>query len=274
MGHTTEKIVVLAAGLGKRMRQVDALAQLDERQKQVAQTGVKALIPIDLDRPFLDYVLTSVAAAGCRRVCLVVGPRHDQIRRYYSEQTGGRLVFEFAVQREPLGTANALLAAEEFVAADDFLTINSDNYYPTAALAALRELGDFGAVGFRRGGLVSGGNIPPERIASFAIMRTGQNGRLDRIVEKPGPDELAAGTDDDLISMNCWSFRPAIFEACRAIPPSPRGEFEIPDAVAYSIDKLRHSYRVVLSDEPVLDLSSRCDVKPVAERLRGIEVRL
>jgi len=274
MSHTTEKIVVLAAGLGKRMRRADSDAQLDEKQDEVARTGVKALIPIGLNRPFLDHVLTNVAEAGCRRVCLVVGPRHGEIRRYYSELGGGRLVFEFAVQQEPLGTANALLAAEEFAAADDFLTINSDNCYPVAPLAALREAGGFGAVGFRRGGLLSGGNIPPERITSFAIMHTDANGHLDRIIEKPGPEQMAAGTDDDLISMNCWRFGSAIFDACRAIRPSSRGEYEIPDAVAYSIDKLGHSYQIVPSDEPVLDLSSRRDVQAVAERLQGIEVRL
>jgi glucose-1-phosphate thymidylyltransferase len=272
MIHTTEKIVVLAAGLGRRMRQADTDAPLDERQNLVAQTGVKALMPID--RPFLDYVLTNVADAGCRRVCLVVGPRHDVIRRYYAGLSGGRLGFEFAVQPEPLGTANALMAAERFVEEDDFLTINSDNYYPTSALAALCELGGFGTVGFRRGALLSGGNILPDRMASFAVMRTDRDGRLTRIVEKPGPEELAASTDDDLISMNCWRFGPVIFEACRAIRPSSRGEYEIPDAVAYSINQLGHAYRIVNSDAPVLDLSSRRDVKAVAERLRDIEVRL
>ena len=58
----TDKAVILARGLGTRMRKSDADAPLDARQAAVAETGVKALIPID--RPFLDYVLHVVAQAG------------------------------------------------------------------------------------------------------------------------------------------------------------------------------------------------------------------
>ena len=74
--------------------------------------------------------------------------------------------------------------------------------------------------------------------------------------------------------MNCWGFGPAIFEACRAIAPSPRGEVEIPDAVQYSIDRLGERYEVVRCKAPVLDLSSRADVAPVAALLAGKEVCL
>ena len=64
----TDKLVVLARGLGTRMRHRDDSAWLEDEQAAVAETGVKALIPID--RPFLDYVLSAAAEAGCRRVCL------------------------------------------------------------------------------------------------------------------------------------------------------------------------------------------------------------
>ena len=46
-----DKVVVLARGLGKRMRRNDGTAQVDG-QAAVAEAGIKALIPID--RPFLD----------------------------------------------------------------------------------------------------------------------------------------------------------------------------------------------------------------------------
>ena len=69
-----DKVVILARGLGTRMRAGNAEADLDAGQEAVAATGVKALIPID--RPFLDYVLGDLAEAGYRRVCLVIGPEH------------------------------------------------------------------------------------------------------------------------------------------------------------------------------------------------------
>ena len=72
-----DKVVILARGMGSRMRRGDSSAGLDERQAAVADSGVKALIPID--RPFLDYVLSRVADAGYRRVCLVIGPEHARV---------------------------------------------------------------------------------------------------------------------------------------------------------------------------------------------------
>lgn len=95
-----DKAVILARGLGKRMRRADSDASLDGRQQAVAETGIKALIPIG--RPFLDYVLSGLADAGYRRVCLVVAPDHEVIRRYYQEEIRPeRVSIEFAVQPEP-----------------------------------------------------------------------------------------------------------------------------------------------------------------------------
>ena len=77
-----DKAVILARGLGTRMRQEDPGAGLSQAQKEVARSGIKALIP--LGRPFLDYVLSGLADAGYRRVCLVIGPEHEALRRYCS----------------------------------------------------------------------------------------------------------------------------------------------------------------------------------------------
>ena len=72
--------MILARGLGSRMRREDGAA-LDPAQASVADTGVKAMIPIG--RPFLDYVLSGLADAGCDAVCLVIGPEHGVVRDYY-----------------------------------------------------------------------------------------------------------------------------------------------------------------------------------------------
>ena len=82
--RTIDKVVVLARGLGTRMVKRNDTAKLSARQAAVADTGVKALIPID--RPFLDYVLSVAAEAGYRRVCLVIGPEHKELRDYYANQ--------------------------------------------------------------------------------------------------------------------------------------------------------------------------------------------
>src|SRR5258705_7379841 len=107
------KAVILARGLGKRMRQLDERATIDAEQAAVADQGIKAMIPIG--RPFLDYVLSALADADCGDVCLVIGPEHSSIREYY-ERPGllNRVRLSFAIQPRPVGTADAILAAEPF----------------------------------------------------------------------------------------------------------------------------------------------------------------
>jgi len=76
------------------------------------------------------------------------------------------------------------------------------------------------------------------------------------------------------VSMNIWCFDAGIFDPCRTVQPSARGELEIPGAVQHAIDAYGRRFRTVPLRAPVLDLSSRADIAGVAERLAGVDVRL
>jgi dTDP-glucose pyrophosphorylase len=268
-----DTVVIMARGLGTRMRKTDAAASLTPDQAAVAATGLKAMIPID--RPFLDYVLHDLIQIGFSRVVLVIGPEHDQVRRYYREEhPPRRLHVEFAVQAEPRGTADAVAAARDYVGDALFLVLNSDNYYPPVALSALRTATGPAVVAFDQDSMVAGSNIEPERIGKFAVVDSTSAGELQRIIEKPSPEVLAALRRPVGVSMNCWRFDHTIFAACQRVQPSVRGELELTDAVQVAIDELGVRFRVIHCKAPVLDLSSRADVAAVTERLRGREVSL
>jgi len=253
------------------MRRAESGVALDPEQEAWAAAGQKGMIPVG--RPFLDHVLSGLADAGYTRVCLVIGPEHHAIRAYY---TGAgrpeRVTIEFAIQEHPLGTADAVLAAESLSAGEFFLAVNADNLYPREALEALRKLDGPGLAGFRRSGLVRGGLIPPEKILAFALIEADADGYLTRIVEKPDPEAARSFGSDPLVSMNAWMLPPSIFASSRAITPSPRGELELQDAVRDNIEQRGERYRVIPFDAGVIDLSSRADIPVVAELLRGREV--
>jgi glucose-1-phosphate thymidylyltransferase len=264
------KAVVLARGLGKRMRQEDQAASLDPAQAAMAETGIKALIPIG--RPFLDYVLSELADAGYEEACLVIGPEHGAVLDYYAvESPPRRIHVDFAIQKEALGTADALLAAEAFAAGEDFLVVNSDNYYPVEALRRLRLLSEPGTALFERAALLSESNMEPERVRAYAVCTVSPEGYLTGILEKPDAAALAEAGPNPLISMNCWRFGPSIFGPCRDTPPSPRGEKELPRAVHEGVTAGLLRLRVIRWRGGVLDLSRRADVATVAERLKNIE---
>ena len=262
------KAVILARGLGKRMRQNDDEARLDPAQAAAADSGVKAMVPVG--RPFLDYVLSALADAGFTRACLVIGPEHGAVREYYQHLRPSRIEVRFSIQQEPIGTANAVLAAKEFAGADEFLVINSDNYYPTDVLQAVQCLSQPGTVLFEAASLVRHSNIPEERLRAFASCVVDLEGYLVEIAEKPSDDDFGAAK---LVSMNCWRFGLEIFSACRDVPLSPRGEYELPLAVRVGIQR-GMKLRAAISQGGVLDLSRRSDIATVTERLNYVQVAL
>ncbi|HKD17180.1 MAG TPA: sugar phosphate nucleotidyltransferase [Thermoanaerobaculia bacterium] len=266
------KAVVLAAGIGSRMRRPDPGADLDAEQRSAADRGLKALVPI-AGRPFLDHALSRLADAGILDVVLVVGPSTRAIRDHYEASCPGRVHLAFAEQPEPRGSADALLAAERFADGGEFLAMNSDDLYPVSALRGLRTLGGPGLPVFERRALLEKSNFSPERIGGFAVLRLDPGGFLGGIVEKPDSADLSAPDGEVLLSMNLWRFPPAIFDACRRVPESVRGEQELPQAVGLGIASGTLRLATFRCDEPVLDLTTRGDVAVVSERLRGVEAR-
>lgn len=264
-----DRVVILARGLGTRMRKEDASAGLDETQATAANSGVKGMIPIG--RPFLDFVLTAIADAGFKHVCIVIGPEHEAISDYYSLRAPpSRVSVTFAVQEKPLGTADAVLAAEEFARGYPFVVINSDNYYPVEALAKLRETPAPALVGFARSTLVESGNVAADRVERFGALEIDEKGILESIT----PRKHAAGPPSGEVyaSMNCWLFDSRIFDVCRTVPMSQRGELELTRAVQMAVDSLGMQFTVVPMNAAVLDLSTRADIASVKERLSASAV--
>jgi len=225
-------------------------------------------------RPFLDYVLSALADAAIETVTLVVSPDADEMRDYFTRtHVPQRVRVRFAVQAEPRGTADAVLAAGDAVDDAPFLVLNSDNYYPVQAYSDLSAIGASGLVAFEAETLVREGRLEPERVLRYALVDADDDGWLRTVREKPGEDDPLARRAERWVSMNLWSFTPVIFEACARVRPSPRGELEIQDAVNLAVRELGERFRVLTMHAGVLDLSSRADVAFVAARLADIEPR-
>lgn len=261
------------------MRRLDATALLDETQAAVADSGVKGMIPIanatgeGVARPFLDYVISALADAGVSRVLLVLGPEHDAVRQYYNQTARPkRVAVSFAIQEQPLGTANAVVAAADAIGDESFIVINADNYYPVEALERLVQSETAATIAFDRDALVRDGNIDKDRVRAFAVLQVSDDGRLTQIIEKPG-DRIDLNSEAARwVGMNCWVVTPELADACRRVPKSVRGEFELPEGVGLALREgveIR-AERVAL---PVLDLSSRNDIASVNAQLARISVQ-
>jgi len=268
----TAQAVILARGLGSRMRRAEAAVALDDAQARAAAAGQKGMMPT-LGRPFLDFVLSALADAGVRDVTLVVAPDHAAMREYYEMQSPPRRVrLRWAVQETPRGTADAVLVAAGHVDDAPFLALNSDNYYPVSSYDALCAMGGAGLVAYEAEALVRDGNIDRERVMAYALLDIDDAGVLRDIVEKPAADHPLARRAERWVSMNLWSFTPRIFEACRRVRPSVRGELELQDAVMIASRELGEAFHAVRAHAGVLDLSRREDVVTIGAHLRDVVV--
>ena len=273
------KAVLLARGLGSRMKQ-DGDGPLTAGQTAAAAAGAKGMMPIPStaltasgSRPFLDYVLSALADAGCSSVCFVVAPDHSAIRNYYDgEGRPSRLSIEYAVQPIADGTARAVQSAEAFAGDSPFIVLNSDNLYPSIVLRSLVELTGPGLPAFAVDSLVHDSGFPRERVTGFAAIEVDERGRLTGIVEKPGQAYYDKVGSRALISMNLWRFDRRIFDACRDVPLSARGEYELPEAVGLAASR-GVAFQTFTASGAVLDLSRRSDVSVVSARLAGVEPR-
>ena len=267
------------------MKQDAGAAPLSATQAAAAASGAKGMMPIENQnqesgnrnqggaRPFLDYVLSALADAGCSSVCLVVAPDHKGIRNYY--ENGGRpsrLTIEYAVQPIANGTARAVQCAESYAGRAPFLVLNSDNLYPAEILRKLVELDGPGLPSYERDSLIRDSGFPAERVASFAALEVDRDNNLTRIVEKPGQEYFDASGPRALVSMNVWRFDHRIFAACRDVPLSTRGEYELPEAVGLAVER-GVKFQTFRAGGAVLDLSRRSDVALVSARLAGVEPR-
>ena len=107
-------VLILAGGLGTRLR-------------STYDDGPKVMAPVD-GRPFLWYLLTSLAKAGFEQVVLCVGYRHDQIDEWLGDGSGFGLAINYSQETAPLGTAGALrLAYSRYGSAPRFIAMNGDS---------------------------------------------------------------------------------------------------------------------------------------------------
>lgn len=260
--------MILAAGLGTRMRRPAAGVTLTAEQERAAATGIKTLIPI-AGQTLLDRLVAALAAVGVAEICVVVGPAHRPLVEHCRRLAAGGRAVTTAVQPAPRGTADALLAAESFAAGRPFLMLNSDNLYAAADLARLAALGGAGLLAVARRRALAAG-LADEKLRAWAVVESDHRGCLAGLVEKPDPAVWRGLAEPVLLSTNAWRFGPEIFAACRRVAPSPRGELELPAAVLDAIAR-RPGFcvRILEAEEAVLDLSERADVAALEARWGG-----
>ncbi len=227
--------VILAAGKGTRLHPVTA-------------TRSKAMAPV-AGKPIVQRVIDTFTANGVDSFVLVVSPEDTEIRDYFSENAPSGLSITFVDQVERLGMAHALgLAAPEITG--PFLLSACDNLVPESFVGNL--ISKFKSQSCDA--VLSLKPVAQERIPSVGIVDVADDGLVRRIVEKPTIEEAPS----NIGSMPLYLFSAGILEYLPKVKPSPRGEYELQDAIQMLIEDGKPVYG--LFTETRLQLTNTTDL--------------
>jgi len=184
------------------------------------------MLPI-LGKPIVERVMETFYANGVRDFILVVSQDDRDIVKYFDEESELKVNITFVVQEERLGMANALQRATPFIH-QDFVLSACDNLAPAQHVAELMER--------RQKDEAVHATLSLMRIDPSSVSKTGivemVDGRVTHIVEKPRPEEAPS----NIASLPLYVFTPRILAYLPQIPVSPRGEYELQDAIQMLIE--------------------------------------
>lgn len=208
------KVAIAAAGQGTRML-------------HLTKGKSKHLIRVK-KRPFLAYLLDNLFLAGYRDLILVVGYKEELVKEFLEKykpplkslrpnQYKIRMVSQYEIlgpKEKIYGTACPLMCLENIIKKSDFIYLCGDNLYSVRDLKAMNIGGKYNYVA----------SIYRKNPEKYGVL-LGEEGVLKKIVEKP------KGFLGNWVNTGLYKFTPEIFNKVKRIKKSPRGEYEITDAI-------------------------------------------
>jgi dTDP-glucose pyrophosphorylase len=210
------KAVLLAAGRGTRMRELTA----DVPKPMIRVRG----------KPILLHIIEGLQGGGIKDFLIIVGYHGETIREYFGDGTCQGLRIQYVTQTVQDGTGRVVELARDFVFGEPFILhygdilIDRKNYL---RLVSLPE--DVEAIVTVKAG---------EDCSKGGAVFVNEDMEITDVREKPAPGEPTS----PWYNAGIYAFRPGIFEWTAKLQPSPRGEYELTDAIrslAQSSKKVR-----------------------------------
>ncbi len=201
------KAVILAAGRGTRMK--DLTDELPKPMVRVKGT------------PILESIVRGLVANGIGRILIVVGWRKEVIFDHFGDGSSFGCSIEYIEQVVQDGTGRVVELAKGFAGDDPFVLSYGDILVPSSSYAPLVDCDGVDgkltvriAEDVRKGGAV------------FI-----DQGRVTGLIEKPGEGEPTS----PYYNAGIYTFTPRIFDYTAKLELSPRGEYELTDAIAAEV---------------------------------------
>lgn len=216
------------------------------RRLPITKSIEKCMLPIG-NRPLVDYVVQDCLLAGINEIIFIVSEQSDQLQRYYRSNIQlndylrrgnkhellsmvapiqAKLHFVTQPGHGKYGTAVPVALAADYIddgesavvlMGDDFI-YNADGSSEVARLLAATPEGQCSLLSAQ---------VDPQAVTRYGVIEMDSQGNYQRIVERPAVDEAPS----HLINISKYVLTKSVIDACRDLPVSLRGEYELPDAI-------------------------------------------
>ena len=213
------KAVILAAGKGTRMGDLT-----DETPKP--------MLPVE-GRPILEHIVTGLREAGVGEFCIITGWKAEVIEGHFGNGSDFGVSILYARQPVQDGTGKAPELAKDFVGADAFLLTYGDILVKLETYQKMLE---------RWGGGEFSGLVTvtgSEDVTKGGLFFFDEAFCLNHLVEKPSEAQLDELREKEILkdgetawyNAGIYIFQPMLFQHTARLGKSPRGEYELTDAL-------------------------------------------